>query len=703
MTNKLYADTNGVSYTYTPDGKLATRAWARGITTTYSYTNTEEMVGIDYSDTTPDIVFTHDRIGRQMTVADAQGTHIFGYDPLTLALTNEVVVADGLTNVIARNQDSLGRSSGFSLATGTQPVDYTVAYTYDEATGRFSGLQSSVSGLPSNHWQYSYLPDTDMISHIAESNAGMTNIRSYEPNRNLLTGIHNQSQGATISMYQYQNDAIGRRTQRIDTTANVVTNDFAYNTRSELIAAAMGGAGFAWSLDPVGNRTSATKNETTRFFDANELNQYTSISNGGLRLLSYDLDGHLTNDAVFVHVYNGENRLVSSEPIIVTNGSQRVMNAYDYQGRRFRKVVETWDGAMWGSAATNIFVYDGYGLIQEQDATGGVIRAYIRGLDMSGTLQGAGGTGGLLAMLSGSNTYYYFGDANGNITELVDTNGQAIAHYQWDAYGNRLNAPGGSEPENPLGFSSQYRDNETNLDMYIFRPYSPELERWVHRDPIGERGAQTIYHSPLSGRIYSSFFARIETDLMQRGSILAAQRLRRFEQKRRSPIFEVGSYVFSGNCPSSRYDILGLFADGPDQPLPPLPPPPPEGPPSPCSLVDRRRNEAGGIVCNGGAQVICIWPDAFHGPVSDAVLACVRAHEEKHAEKNTCDPNRCGYYRAPTDPDDPIGDECSAWLVTYGCLDRINADPKPDGWDELFSWLAPWIETCTAGGYWDVD
>ena len=40
LTNKLYADGKGTGYTYTPDGKLASRIWARGITTTYSYTNT---------------------------------------------------------------------------------------------------------------------------------------------------------------------------------------------------------------------------------------------------------------------------------------------------------------------------------------------------------------------------------------------------------------------------------------------------------------------------------------------------------------------------------------------------------------------------------------------------------------------------------------------------------------------------------------
>lgn len=37
MTNKLYADGKGPSYSYTPDGKLSRRVWARGIATDYTY------------------------------------------------------------------------------------------------------------------------------------------------------------------------------------------------------------------------------------------------------------------------------------------------------------------------------------------------------------------------------------------------------------------------------------------------------------------------------------------------------------------------------------------------------------------------------------------------------------------------------------------------------------------------------------------
>jgi len=53
VTNKVYADGKGPAYVYTPDGRLATRTWARGIVTTYSYDDNGSLTNTVYSDGTP--------------------------------------------------------------------------------------------------------------------------------------------------------------------------------------------------------------------------------------------------------------------------------------------------------------------------------------------------------------------------------------------------------------------------------------------------------------------------------------------------------------------------------------------------------------------------------------------------------------------------------------------------------------------------
>ena len=41
---------------------------------------------------------------------------------------------------------------------------------------------------------------------------------------------------------------------------------------------------------------------------------------------------------------------------------------------------------------------------------------------------------------------------------------------------------------NPIRFSTQYTDDETDLVCYLHRYYNPSTGRWLSRDPIGEVG-----------------------------------------------------------------------------------------------------------------------------------------------------------------------------------------------------------------------
>src|SRR5258708_6151924 len=60
LLTKTDAASKVVTYTYNARGQLATRAWARGVTTTYSYSAmTAEQTGISYSQSTPAITYTH--------------------------------------------------------------------------------------------------------------------------------------------------------------------------------------------------------------------------------------------------------------------------------------------------------------------------------------------------------------------------------------------------------------------------------------------------------------------------------------------------------------------------------------------------------------------------------------------------------------------------------------------------------------------
>jgi len=144
-------------------------------------------------------------------------------------------------------------------------------------------------------------------------------------------------------------------------------------------------------------------------------------------------------------------------------------------------------------ATTIRYVYDGWNLIAEY--TGATLeKSYFWGMDVSGSMQGAGGVGGLLSVKEGSATYYPTYDSNGNISEYLDVNGDDVAHYEYDAFGNLATGSSGTKKDDFLHrFSTKPLDDETGLYYYGYRYYDPVTGRWPSRDPIGERGGMNLY------------------------------------------------------------------------------------------------------------------------------------------------------------------------------------------------------------------
>ncbi|MBN1153090.1 MAG: RHS repeat-associated core domain-containing protein [Dehalococcoidia bacterium] len=218
--------------------------------------------------------------------------------------------------------------------------------------------------------------------------------------------------------------------------------------------------------------------------------------------------------------YDAENRLIAW---YVTNPSSisdvKVTFEYDYLGRRIRKEVRRWVNGAWQTNPLiySTFLYDGWRPIMEwgkEDNAMGIAvdftRRYTWGPDLSGTLDGAGGIGGLLAMKrnivqpGGVSTvnydYVYTYDANGNVGQLVsftpttwNASAVMVARYEYDPYGKVTNSAGDYADRNPIRFSTKYWDDETGLGYWGYRYYDPATGRWMTRDPIEERGGDNLY------------------------------------------------------------------------------------------------------------------------------------------------------------------------------------------------------------------
>ncbi|MGB0242224.1 MAG: RHS repeat domain-containing protein, partial [Verrucomicrobiales bacterium] len=324
---------------------------------------------------------------------------------------------------------------------------------------------------------------------------------AYETNRDHLDVRTNEliTFNTVISSFDYTVDSIGRRSGVAQSGSAVTvpgqTITWGYNDRDEVISAdhsADNAQDRAYDFDGIGNRLTATDDTGVTSYTSNPLNQYTAV---GTVNPVHDLDGNATaaplpadTSANATLTWDGENRLVQ---ITRTDGVV-VDYTYDARGRRVRKTVANGEDR-W-------FVYDGWNLVAEYNASSGAgssalspATTYTWGQDVSGTMQGAGGVGGLLAVRSGGQDYFPLYDGNGNVTEYLDSAGVMVAHYEYDAFGKVAAISGSQAGDFAFQFSTKYADGESGLSYYGYRYYDAQTGRWISRDPIEERGGWNLY------------------------------------------------------------------------------------------------------------------------------------------------------------------------------------------------------------------
>lgn len=241
---------------------------------------------------------------------------------------------------------------------------------------------------------------------------------------------------------------------------------------------------------------------------------------------SYDDDGNLLSDGRFNYSWDAENRLISAETLSSLPASVprvKLEFAYDYMSRRVGKAVYSGlTNGVYSATNATTFLYDGWSPIRELCHSGTLglwtTNSYVWGLDLSGSLGGAGGIGGLLAVVKGTNAYAVAYDANGNVSEYLADNGTVAAHYEYSPFGETIVASGVIADSFAHRFSTKFTDDETALLYYGYRHYSPFLGRWLSKDPIGVRGGKNLYvivsNDPIFHYDLRGLFTRSEVDFI---------------------------------------------------------------------------------------------------------------------------------------------------------------------------------------------
>jgi RHS repeat-associated protein len=268
-----------VSYEYTEAGRVKVKTGARGITTTYGYTDAGELSTLTYSDNTPGVTFTYNREGRIHTVTDSAGVLTRTYS-LTGAVDDESYSGTGVLSgqAIVRTFDAEDRLDTISFGGGA----YSVDWNYD-AAGRVDTI--SQGGYTA---AYSYRPNSVVIDGVTYKQGAVVR-GSIERKQDAMGRVWRADTyaGATlISRRDYTFDQANRRSEALREDGRKWA--YGYNGKSEVESAQLTqgsedpspnapvpGFSFAYGYDDIGNRTTATTNGRQETYTVDLLNRFT--------------------------------------------------------------------------------------------------------------------------------------------------------------------------------------------------------------------------------------------------------------------------------------------------------------------------------------------------------------------------------------------------------------------------------------------
>ncbi len=484
MVDTIGGNEYACNYTYVPGGFLQSEdgPWAND-TVTYTWNN---GLSSGLSLAQPDgswwtQSYGYDAANRLQTLVAPAGTFTYTYQGagnwvINLALPNGAVVANAF--------DSVGRLTGTWLKNSRGAVLNSHAYNNNVANQRLKQTRGDGSYV-----NYSY-------DNIGELNTAF--------------GYENTGAARLHEKFGYAYDAAGNLHYRAN---NALIQTFTVNNLNQLDNVTRAG-----TLTVAGTTGSAASEVTVNGSAASRYNDYTfalagfTVNNGdnAYTVIARDAFGRADTNSVTVnlpatvsYVYDSNRNLINDglrrfdyddeNQLIRVTVLNRWKSEFTYDGRMRRRISRdyTWNGS-WVLSKEVRYVYDGDLVIQERDGANNPLATYTRGLDLSGTFQGAGGIGGLLARTDSGHAYYH-ADGSGNITALIDSGQAVVARYIYDPFGNTLAKSGPLGDANLYRFSSKEAHPNSGLYYYGYRFYDPNLQRWPNRDPIEERGGINLY------------------------------------------------------------------------------------------------------------------------------------------------------------------------------------------------------------------
>ncbi|MPM25461.1 hypothetical protein SDC9_71955 [bioreactor metagenome] len=351
---------------------------------------------------------------------------------------------------------------------------------------------------------YSYNPNGTKAG-IAYPN-GLTTVYTYYENNKLHT-LANRDGGTILEAFSYAYDGNGNMLSKLDGKGAAV---FSYDAINRLTAITEpNGTVTEYTYDASGNRIgeTVTANGKTAGTDYtyNMQNRLTgtreTLDTGEMRLADYFYDNNgntiSANEQTLTSSASGQ----SASLVVFSAGSFPGGSAvYEYDG--FDRLTEVFQDVY-----TLRMAYNGEGLRVSKEVTVdnqlGEVQYLYENSNVVLELNGSGdqtaysvyGGDTLLSRAAGGETLYYLYNGHGDVTALTDEDGDVVASYYYDVFGNMVEETGTAD--NSVRYAGYRYDKETGLYYLNARFYNPDTARFLSEDTYYGYAAD-----PLSLNLY---------------------------------------------------------------------------------------------------------------------------------------------------------------------------------------------------------
>ncbi len=460
--------------------------------------------------------YEYDNLGNLTEIRDNATGHRISYTDTGLVIddieTNQIIyeIADVTPEVEETDVTEEAEENTNEPVSITQETANGVSYNhniyesaYDSITGKTTETEAVVGGKTIgtqtvSDWfgrnESAVVMTKNPVDTAVTDFASITSNYEYKTTgnttTNLVSAINNTITGSGTNSvnYAYTYDNNGRITgiSTVSSVQNLSGNvSYTYDELGQLVSETNGNTTYQYAYDSKGNISSRKAYSGETLVDTDTFtygatawkDRLTGYNNG---TITYDTIGNPTSYLGATLTWRGR------ELSKYVEGNKQISYSYDVDGMRYQKIVKT-SGV---ETARYDYVYSDGKLILLTHTANGVANTARFIYDSFGEPRGF--------ILNNSSAYLYLKNGQGDITAIVDENGEILVRYTYNAWGAvEFIVPFGIDPAvttvlatvSPFTYRGYCYDFDLGLYYLQSRYYDPQICRFINADSTDYLGA----------------------------------------------------------------------------------------------------------------------------------------------------------------------------------------------------------------------